>query len=88
MGVEAGTEARVGTRAEVETGAQASKTALKIFCKSFSEYLGTLVAAGALAMGGFVFEGPADWLDNSSYDLGDGVELERATEKAAEERLW
>ena len=34
------------TGAEAGAGAQASKTALRIRCKSSSEYLGTLLAAG------------------------------------------
>ena len=49
------------TRAEtgVGAGASASRTALKIYCKSSLEYLGTLVVAGgALAIKGFDFKGP------------------------------
>ena len=70
------------------TGAQASRTALKILCKSSLEYLGTPVAVGALAMGGFVPEGLAGWSDNLSPDSKDGEESGGATKGAAEERLW
>ena len=74
--------------AAAEVGARASRTALKIRCKSSSEYLGILVAAvGALVMGGFVPKGPAGWLDNLSPNSGGGEELGGAMEGAAEERL-
>ena len=54
-------------------GARLSRTALKIHYKSSLEYLGTLVAAaGVLATGGFIPEGPADWSDNLSLDLEGG----------------
>ena len=56
--------------AGVETGAQASRTALKILYKSSSEYLGTLVVTtGISARGGYIPVGLAGWLDNSSPDL-------------------
>ena len=54
MGVGAG----IGTGAEI--GARASKTALRILCKSSSKYLGTLIVAGVLVTGDFVPEGPTD----------------------------
>ena len=67
----------------VGAGAQASRTALKILCKSFLEYLGTLVVAiDVTAMGGFVSEALAGWLDNLSPDSGSREQSERATERA------
>ena len=91
MGARTGAGMGVGTGAGTETGAQASRTALRILYKSFSEYLGTLVAAtGASAMGGFAPRGPAGWLNNSSPDSGGGEEsggvMEGATEGAIERR--
>ena len=69
----------------MEAGVRASRTALKIFYKSSSEYLGTLVATtGALAAGGFVPEGPAGWSDNWSPDSGGGEESEGETERTTE----
>ena len=62
-----------------------SRTSLRIFCKSFSEYLGILVAAtGASAMGGFAPEGSAGLSDNSLPDSGGGEESGGATERAKE----
>ena len=55
----AGAGAGVGMGVGMEAGARASKTALKIPCKSSSEYLGILVAARALGTRGFGPEGPA-----------------------------
>ena len=81
----AGAGAGLGTGAGAGIGALVSRTALRILYKSSSEYLRTLVAAGALATGGFV-EGPAGWSDNSSPDSGGGEESGGATEGAAEER--
>ena len=83
-GAGAGTGAGAETGARAGTGALASRTALRILCKSSSEYLGTLVAAGALAMGGFTPKGPTGWSDNSSPDSGDGEESGGATEGATE----
>ena len=72
-----------GAGARAETGAQASRTALKIYCKSFLEYLGISIAvAGAIAMGSFVLEGSAGCLENSN--LGDREESEEITEEAME----
>ena len=53
MGAGARTGAGVGTRA------RASRTVLKILCKSSSEYLETLVVVEALATEGLAPEGPA-----------------------------
>ena len=62
-------------------GAQASRTVLKIRCKSSSVYLGTGgAAAGITATGKFTPGGPAGWLNNSSPDSGGGKESGRATE--------
>ena len=78
-----------GAGAGTEAGVQASKTALRICCKISLEYLGTLVAvARASAIGSFVFEGPADWLNSLSPDLGGGEELERATKGEAMEKRF
>ena len=71
-GAGAGAGTGAGTRAEAGTEALVSRTALRILYKSSSEYLKTLVAAEALAMGGFGLEGPMGWSDNSSPDSGDG----------------
>ena len=58
-------EARAGVRARA--GARASRTALRIYCKSSLEYWGILVAATrVLAMRGFVSEGLVGWSDNFS----------------------
>ena len=70
--------------AGAKAGAQTSKTALRIFCKSSSEYLGTLVAvAGDSAPGG-----PLGCSKNS--DLGGGEEPEGATgeRRATKRRSW
>ena len=83
----AGTGARAGIGARAETGPRASRTALKILCKSSSEYLGTIVSTGALATRGFAPKGSAGWLDNSSPDLGVRKESGGATDGAAEECL-
>ena len=65
-------------------GAKASKTALKICCKSFSEYLKTLVVAtGALARD-FIPNSLAGWSDNLSPDLKGEEESGRATKGAKE----
>ena len=72
-------EARAGAAAE--TGARASRTALKILCKSSSEYLGTLVAVTRVsAIGGFVPKGPTCWLNNLSPDSGGREKSGGATE--------
>ena len=91
MGAGAGAGAEAGTRARAKTGVgagtRASRTVLKIRCKSSSEYLGILLAAtGALATGGFV-ESPVGWSGNSSPDSRGGKESEGATEGATEECL-
>ena len=65
-------EARAG--AEMGTGTQASRTVLKIRCKSSLEYLGTSIATA----GAFGPRDSADCLENS--DLEGGEESERATE--------
>ena len=68
-----------------ETGVWVSKTSLKILYKSFSEYLGTLVAVtGALATGDFVPKDPMGWPDNLSSDLRGGEESKGATGGATE----
>ena len=82
-----------GTGARTGMGARASRTALKILCKSSSEYLGILIAATeASATGGFAPKGPAGWSDNLSPDLGGGEELKKAiegaTKGATEGRSW
>ena len=83
-GTGAGTGA--GARTGAGTGTRASRTVLRIRCKSSSEYLGILLAAaGALAMGAFV-KGPAGWLDNLSPNSEGGEESRGATEGAAEQR--
>ena len=71
--------------AGARTGARASKTALKILCKSSLEYLRTLVAARDF--------GPGVLSDYSEIsDSGDREEpreaTERATEGATERRSW
>ena len=92
MGAKAGVGAgaKTGTRARMgaEAGTRASRTVLKIRCKSFLEYLGILVAAaGALATKGFVLESAAGWSNNSSLDLEGREESGKAMEGAAEKRL-
>ena len=75
------------TKAEagVAAAAWASRMALKILCKSFSEYLETLVVAiGASAIGGFIPKGPAGWSDYLSPDLEGGKESERVTKGMTE----
>ena len=67
-GARTGADVRVG--AGVRTRVKASRTALRILSKSSSEYMGTLVAKIALAIEGFVPEGPAGWSDNLSPDSG------------------
>ena len=71
------------------TRARASRTALKIRCKSFSEYLGTLVAVGEmLATRGFIPKSLAGWSDNLASDLRGGEKLGRAIEGVTEGRSW
>ena len=86
-----------GAGAGAGVGAWTSKTALKIHYKSSSEYLETLVAARrATAMGGFVSEGLAGYLDNLSLNSKDGEKprevkkraIEGVTERAMEGRSW
>ena len=68
--------------ARVRTGARASKTALRIYCKPSSEYLGTLVVAA----GNF---GPGGLLGRSEIsDLEVGGEPKRAIEGATKGRSW
>ena len=90
VGARTRAEAGVGTRAGARTGARASRTALRILCKSSSEYLRTLLAAGGELARGFLPEGPAGWSDNLSPDSGGGEEsggaIEGATEGATEGR--
>ena len=75
-----------GARTRAEARTQASRTVLRIRCKSSSEYLGILLAAaGPLATESFV-KGPAGWSDNSLPDSGGGKESRGATEGAAKER--
>ena len=73
-------------------GARAYKTALKIYCKSSLEYLGTLVVAGGELARGFDPKGLAGWSDNLLPDLGGGEEsgeaMEGVTEGATEGRSW
>ena len=69
----AGTRAGVG----VGTGIRASRTALKILCKSSLEYLGTLVAAKDVGPGV-----PSGYLETS--DSGGGEKPRGATEGAVE----
>ena len=83
----------MGARAKIGARAQASRMALKIRCKSFSEYLRILVAAEETSTtGDFIFECLVSCLDNLSPDLGGVEELkgatERATEGATEGRSW
>ena len=78
---------RVGARvgAGVGAGAQASKTVLRILCKSFSEYLNTFVVViGATAMRGFISKGPTGYSDNLSPNLKDEEESEKVTKGATE----
>ena len=86
--VGAGAKMRAETRAGAGTGALISIIALKILCKSSSEYLRTLVAIRALAIRGFGPKCLAGWLDNLSPNSGGGEELGRATKGASEGRLW
>ena len=74
--------AGTGTGAGVGIGAPAFRTALRILCKSSSEYLRTLVAIRALVTRGFGPEGLAGWSDNSSPNSGGGEESEGATKGA------
>ena len=74
-----------GAGAGAEAGAQASRTVLKIRCKSSSEYLAILVAAAGALARGFAPEGQAGWSDNSSPDSGGEKESGGAIEGAAEE---
>ena len=68
-------------------GAQASRTALRIFCKSSLEYLGTLVlVTGVSATGGFVHEGLAGWSDNLSPNSEGEEALGGAMKEATEGR--
>ena len=77
-----------GAGVGVDIGVQASKTALRIFCKLSLEYLEILVAEiGTLATGDFIFEGPVNWSDNLSTNLGGKEESERTIEKATEEEI-
>ena len=90
MGAGAGTGAGMGAKAIIRAraGTRASRTVLRIRCKSSSEYLGILLAAaGALATGGFV-KGSMGWSDNLSLDLGGGEESGGATKEAAKECSW
>ena len=75
-----GTSEMTRAGAKAGAGAWASKTALKILCKSSLEYLGTLLAT----TGGFAPEGPASSLDNLSPDLGGGKESREATKRETE----
>ena len=77
-------EAETGAEAGTGAGTQASRTALKIRYKSFSEYLGIIVAAGGELARGFSSKGPTGWSDNSSPDLEGRKESGRATEGAME----
>ena len=86
----AGTGAEAGAR--MGTEAWASRTALRIRCKSSSEYLRILVVAGGELARGFPPEGQAGWSNNLSPDSGGGEEsegaMEKATEGATERRSW
>ena len=84
----AGIRAGAGTKAGAGTRTLASRTALRILCKSFSEYLKTLVATKVLTTGGFGTEQPAGWSDNSSPKLGGEKESGRAIEGATEGQSW
>ena len=76
-----------GVWAGTEAGARASKTVLKILCKSSLKYLGILVAATeTTATGGFVLEGPAGYLETP--DFGGGEESGGVTEGATEKCYW
>ena len=88
VGARAGTGAGTGAGARTGAGAGswASRTVLRICCKSFSEYLGILLAVtGALATEGSV-EGLAGWSDNLSPDLVGWAESRGVMEGAAKER--
>ena len=81
-----GVGARVETGTRVGVGAQASRMALKIRCKSSLKYLGILVvAAEASVTGGFVSKSPTGWLNNLSPNSGGGEKSRGATEGATEE---
>ena len=71
----------VSETAGVGEGAWASRTALKILCKSSSEYLGTLVAAGDF--GPWVPSGYLETSDSESREEPGG-----ATEGATEGHSW
>ena len=84
-GARAGAGMRAGMEAGTGTGVRASKTALRILCKSSSEYLGILmVATRVSAKGGFTPEGPASWSDNLLPDSRGGKESRGATEGATD----
>ena len=69
-----------GFRAGVEAGAQASKTVLKIRCKSSLEYLKTsVVVVGVTVMEDFAPKNQASCLKNS--DLGDREESRGASKE-------
>ena len=78
MGAETGVGAGTGAKA------QASRTALRIRCKSSSQYLGILVAEGGDLAKGFPPKSPAGWSDNLSPNLGGGKESGGATKEATE----
>ena len=84
MGAGTGVGAGAETGAGAGTGALGSRTALKILCKSSSEYLRILVAAEAVATGDFGPEDPADWSHNSLPDSGGREESEGAMEGVTE----
>ena len=72
----------------VGAGAQASRTALKIFCKSFLEYLGILLAVTrASAKRSFVLEGLTGWSDHLLSNLGGGEKSKGATKRAAKRAI-
>ena len=72
--------AEAGAGAGAGAGARASRTALRIYCKSSSEYLGTLVVAA----GDFGPGGPSGYSEIS--DPGGGEEPRRAIEGPTEGR--
>ena len=77
------TGARAGARIGAEVGIQASRTALRIHCKSSLKYLGILVAAaGTSTTGGYVPKNLTGWSDNSSPDSRGGKESEGVTDGA------
>ena len=72
--------AKAGTKTRAGARAQASRTILKICCKSFLIYLRiSVVAIRITATRNFVSKGPIDYLENS--DLESGEESKRVTEK-------